>query len=62
MNRELFSFILSEIEDDDVFANRAYYKQHPSSYQLMVAMYRFGHYGNAASVKETAKLFKIAGK
>jgi hypothetical protein len=43
------------IETDPIFVNNSNMSQGPVSKQLAVALFRFGHYGNAASVEAVAQ-------
>lgn len=54
--------ILEEIRNDPVFRNDSWNPQAPVEYQLMVALSRFGHYGNGVSVMSVARNFRIAGE
>lgn len=49
-----FDAILSHIHDDPVFHNDSQNEQHPIQEQLAIALYRFGHYGNAANTLKVA--------
>ncbi|KAJ7627106.1 hypothetical protein FB45DRAFT_690921, partial [Roridomyces roridus] len=46
---ETFDALVSKIQDHPVFGNNSNNAQAPVPIQLAVALYRFGHYGNAAS-------------
>ncbi|KAF6746460.1 hypothetical protein DFP72DRAFT_823115 [Ephemerocybe angulata] len=51
-----FDALVLAIEDHSVFHNRSYTaKQFPVEIQLAIALYRFGHFGNAASVEGVAQ-------
>jgi hypothetical protein len=50
-----FDRLLEMIETDPIFSNDAYVSQSPVSEQLAIAMFRFGHFGNAASVEVVAQ-------
>ena len=49
-----FDAILAAIHDDPVFHNNSQNAQHPVAKQLAIALYRFGHFGNAASTLKVA--------
>ena len=49
-----FDKILTEISADSLFVNHSRHPQMPVDYQLAIALYRFGHYGNAASLQRVA--------
>jgi len=49
-----FDELVTRIEDCAIFCTGAYTGRAPVEIQLAVALYRFGHDGNAASVKEIA--------
>jgi hypothetical protein len=51
---ECFDAILAAIHDDPVFHNNSQNAQHPLAEQLAIALYRFGHFGNAASTLKVA--------
>lgn len=55
-------FIFNEIKEDPVFQNQSRNPQAPIEYQLMVALYRFGHHGNGGSAKAVARTFQISGR
>ncbi|KAF8582924.1 hypothetical protein K439DRAFT_1647406 [Ramaria rubella] len=47
-----FDSLVEKIKDDPVFHNNSDNKQIPVGLQLAVALYRFGHFGNAASLQK----------
>ncbi|KAJ7735368.1 hypothetical protein B0H16DRAFT_1327126 [Mycena metata] len=49
-----FDKLVKELERDPVFFNDSNHPQLPVEQQLAVALYRFGHNGNAASVQAVA--------
>ena len=51
---ECFDTILATIRDDPIFHNNSQNDQHPIDEQLAIALYRFGHFGNAASTLKVA--------
>ena len=50
-----FDELVTRIEDDSIFQNRSNRMQYPVDIQLALALYRFGHDGNAASVEGVAQ-------
>ena len=60
MSRESFKIIRDMIKDDEVFQNNSNVDQAPIEVQLLVALYRFGMNGNAASTGQIAQKFKIS--
>ena len=49
-----FDKILEAIRDDEVFHNSSQNEQDPVERQLAVTLFRFGHFGNAASTMKVA--------
>ena len=49
-----FDDLVNVICDDEVFHNNSNNSQMPVDEQLAIALYRFGHYGNAASTMKVA--------
>ncbi|KAJ7698402.1 hypothetical protein B0H17DRAFT_927654 [Mycena rosella] len=49
-----FDALVAALEDDPIFFNNSNHPQLPVDQQLAVALYRFGHDGNAASVQSVA--------
>src|SRR5205085_1718879 len=49
-----FDALVSAIEGHEVFQNNSNHSQIPVPQQLAIALYRFGHYGNAASTLKVA--------
>jgi hypothetical protein len=49
------------IKDDPVFANNSYNPQDPISYQLLLALCRFGGYGNKSSYVDIAVKLGVSG-
>lgn len=49
-----FDSILQRISGDPVFANQSHQSQMPIEEQLAIALYRFGHNGNAACLQSVA--------
>ncbi|KAJ7606362.1 hypothetical protein DFH06DRAFT_925653, partial [Mycena polygramma] len=52
---ETFDELVLRIEDHPVFSNNSRNPQTPTFIQLAIALYRFGHDGNAASVDSIAQ-------
>ncbi|KAG0185619.1 hypothetical protein DFQ28_009064, partial [Apophysomyces sp. BC1034] len=57
MSRRAFSDILNLLKEDPVFHNESNVPQADVATQLMVAFYRFGMFGNDASVGQVADKF-----
>jgi hypothetical protein len=51
---QTFDAIVEKIQGDQVFHNNSHNSQLPVAYQLAVALYHFGHFGNAVSMQEVA--------
>jgi hypothetical protein len=51
---DCFDDLVSIIKDEDVFLNDSNNEQMPIAHQLAIALYRFGHYGNAVSTVKVA--------
>ena len=49
-----FDDILAGIKDDEAFQNNSRNEQAPVDQQLAIALFRFGHFGNAASTMKVA--------
>lgn len=54
VNPSTFDRLVARLEADPVFANNSDNAQMPVEEQVAIALYRFGHYGNAASLQEVA--------
>ncbi|KAJ6560011.1 hypothetical protein B0H19DRAFT_859703, partial [Mycena capillaripes] len=52
---ETFDALVLRIENHSVFTNNSHRQQIPVYIQLAIALYRFGHDGNAASVESIAQ-------
>lgn len=50
-----FDEILNKIWGDPVFSNNSQNEQMPVEHQLAIALYRFGHFGNAAGLDDISK-------
>jgi hypothetical protein len=49
-----FDDLVTIIHDDEIFLNNSNNDQMPVEEQVVIALYRFGHYGNAASTMKVA--------
>lgn len=56
----VFQVILELIKDHPVFSNNSNNPQIPVDYQLAVALYRLGRYGNGSSVQDVAMIAGIS--
>jgi hypothetical protein len=54
MGPATFDALVAAIETDEVFHNESHHAQMPVEQQLAIVLYRFGHFGNAASVEKVA--------
>jgi len=50
-----FDCILEKIDKDPIFTNDSQNPQMPTEHQLAITLYRFGRFGNAASIDDVAK-------
>ncbi|KJA25911.1 hypothetical protein HYPSUDRAFT_133783, partial [Hypholoma sublateritium FD-334 SS-4] len=50
-----FDALVEKLWNDRAFSNNSQNAQMPVEHQLAIALYRFGHYGNAASLDSVAK-------
>ncbi|KAF9400604.1 hypothetical protein BGZ76_007683, partial [Entomortierella beljakovae] len=57
--REGLAAVATLIHNHPVFYSNSYHKQTHPGWQLAIAMYRFGHYGNACSITDIASYFGI---
>ncbi|VDB88565.1 unnamed protein product [Peniophora sp. CBMAI 1063] len=55
-----FDALVDAIRNDSVFKNNSHNKQTKVEYQVAIALYRLGHYGNAASTLKVALHFGIS--
>ena len=55
VNPETFDELITRIEDDPIFVSDGPQNQMPLNEQLAIALFRFGHHGNAASVESIAQ-------
>ena len=62
MSTEQFGAVHNRIKDDIVFVSAGKKPQAPSTYQLLVALYRFTHDGNSASAFEAGRKFGCSGE
>jgi hypothetical protein len=54
-----FDALVEAIRDDEIFCNNSNNSQMPVEQQVVIALFRFGHYGNAASVTKVAIQFGV---
>lgn len=54
INPPCFDALVLAIQDEDVFHNNSNNAQMPVEQQVAIALYRFGHFGNAASTMKVA--------
>jgi len=54
-----FDDLVAVLCDDPIFHNNSRNKQTPVEEQLAIALYRFGHFGNAASTMKVALMFGV---
>ena len=59
LNPETFDDLVATIQDDEVFHNKSNNEQMDIEEQVVIALYRFGHYGNAASNMKVALQFGV---
>lgn len=52
---ETFDNLVLRIKDHPIFLNNSCHPQTPTYIQLAIALFRFGHHGNAASVESIAQ-------
>lgn len=57
---DCFDALVDAIHDDPMFHNKSNNSQTPVEIQLAIALYRFGHYRNAASTMKVALNFGIS--
>lgn len=50
-----FTKLVTRLQDDPVFSNNAQNEQMPIEHQLAMTLYRFGHFGNAASLEKIGR-------
>ncbi|EGO03226.1 hypothetical protein SERLA73DRAFT_69133 [Serpula lacrymans var. lacrymans S7.3] len=55
-----FFEIVKRLKDGPSFHNNSNNPQAPAEQQIACAIFRFGHYGNAASIKDTATLAGVS--
>lgn len=53
----VYEVLINLISDHPVFQNNSHCQQTPVSTQLAITLYRLGHYGNSASVRDVAQNF-----
>lgn len=54
-----FDKLVDAIRDDEIFQNNSNNSQMPVEEQVVIALYRFGHFGNAASTMKVALQFGV---
>ncbi|KAH9913822.1 uncharacterized protein BXZ73DRAFT_55313, partial [Epithele typhae] len=54
INPSTFDRLVTRIQDDPIFQNESHHSQMPVDKQIAIALYRFGHYGNAAGLQAIA--------
>jgi hypothetical protein len=57
---DCFDLLVEAIHDDDIFHNNSNNPQIPVEEQVVIALYCFGHYGNAASIMKVALQFGVS--
>lgn len=57
---DCFDALIEAIRDDPVFHNNSNNSQTPVEMQTVIALYRFDHYGNAASTMKVALTFGVS--
>src|SRR5262249_32612653 len=62
MSRQYFQDLLLHIENHPVFQNNSNSPQRPIHQQLLVALKRFGCFGNGAALGVIARFFNISGE
>lgn len=62
MGQQSFNCLVALIADHSVFANKSRHKQTAVEFQLMVALQRLGHFGNAASLLSYSSEYCLSGK
>ncbi|KAF8804571.1 hypothetical protein BYT27DRAFT_7107251, partial [Phlegmacium glaucopus] len=56
---DCFDALVKVIRDDEIFLNNSNNSQMPVEQQVVIALFRFGHYGNAASIMKVAFQFGV---
>jgi len=56
---DCFDSLVEAIQDDEIFHNNSNNSQIPIEEQVVIALFRFGHYGNAASMMKVALQFGV---
>jgi len=56
---DCFDLLVEAIHDDEVFHNNSHNSQISVEEQVVIALYRFGHHGNAASIMKVALQFGV---
>jgi hypothetical protein len=60
VSHDSFHFILRMIVDHPIFTNNSPNEQMPVEHQLYIALWRFGRFGNGASLIDAGRLFSIS--
>ena len=56
---DCFDSLVDAIHDDEIFHNNSNNSQMPVDEQVVIVLFRFGHYGNAASLMKVALQFGV---
>ena len=56
----VYEVLINLLSDHAVFQNRSHNSQAPVWIQLAITLYRLGHYGNSASVRNVARNFGVS--
>jgi hypothetical protein len=59
ISRGAFDFILDKIADNPIFSNNSPNEQLPVKHQLHITLWRFGRFGNGASIIDVSKKFGV---
>lgn len=60
ISRHAFAFILQSIKSHPTFTNNSQNNQRCVEQQLQIALFRFGRFGNAASIMEVSRAFGVS--
>lgn len=60
VSRDAFDFVLQSVKSHPAFHSNALNKQLPVELQLQIALFRFGRFGNAASLKDIERTFGVS--
>ncbi|KAF6755645.1 hypothetical protein DFP72DRAFT_753761, partial [Ephemerocybe angulata] len=50
-----FDELVNELEDNPIFTNKSHHAQMLIEHQVAITLYRFGHFGNSASLSKVAR-------